>query len=207
MAMIDTSLWQLFLKGGFFMWPLLALSLVSMAVIVERIFFFFLKSYNFNTTLDSPIPQSYPSKVNPLTAVIIAYTSELEKGEEHCLNVGSREASHQVVRHERGLRILATIGMISPLIGLLGTVWGMVKAFAVMASEGANVSTADFADGIWTGLLTTVAGLVVAIPAVAASKVFEGRVERLTHDLNTLASHLKERHFPASSSKSSLDKE
>lgn len=212
MAMIDTSLWQLFLKGGFFMWPLLALSLVSISIIIERIFFFFLRSYNFSKTLDSSSHLSPSStldkgKGNPLITVILAYSSDLENGEEHCLNVGSREASHQVVIHERGLRVLATIGMISPLIGLLGTVWGMVQAFAVMASEGANVTTADFADGIWTGLLTTVAGLIVAIPAVTASKIFEGRVERLTHDLNTLASHLKERYFPAIPSKSDSDKD
>ena len=185
------------------MWPLLLLSFISAVIILERLLYFFLKSYRLSKTLDAP---ASASTANPLASVVTAYTADLEKGEEHCLNVGSREASRQVVNHERGLRVLAIIGMISPLIGLLGTVWGMVKAFAVMASQGANVSTADFADGIWTGLLTTVAGLVVAIPAVAASKVFEGRVERLVHDLNTLASHLKERHFPAILIKETADK-
>ena len=62
---------------------------------------------------------------------------------------------------------------------------------------GSEVSPADFADGIWTGLLTTVAGLLVAIPAVAASRMFEARVDKLSSDLNELASHLKERYFPS----------
>ncbi len=182
------------MKGGAFMYPLLFLSILSLIIILERIIYFAMRTYRFSQTLDGEVSEK---SNNPLQRVIFFYKSDLTKGEEHCLNVSTREAARQLRHHERGLKLLATIGAISPLIGLLGTVWGMVKAFAKMASMGESVSPADFADGIWTGLLTTVAGLLVAIPAVTASRIFESKVDRLNHDFNELFSHLKERHFPS----------
>jgi biopolymer transport protein ExbB len=74
----------------------------------------------------------------------------------------------------------------------------MVIAFSKIAKLGETVTPADFADGIWTGLLTTVAGLLVAIPAMAMARIFEARVDRLVHDLNELTSHLRERFFSRS---------
>ena len=71
----------------------------------------------------------------------------------------------------------------------------MVIAFSEIAALGDKVSPADFADGIWTGLLTTVAGLLVAIPAMSMAKIFEARVDRLVHDLNEVTSHLREWYF------------
>lgn len=191
--MADFNLWTLFQNGGAFMWPLLALSVLSLIIILERVIFFSIRAYKFRKSLETGTQGEIKTNTsNPLLKVIYTYRKGLSLGEEHCFNVSSREASRQIIQHERGLKMLSTIGAISPLIGLLGTVWGMVKAFASMAALGDKVSTSDFADGIWTGLLTTVAGLLVAIPAVTASRILESRVDRLNHDLNELASHLKE---------------
>jgi biopolymer transport protein ExbB len=129
---------------------------------------------------------------NPLVQVASAYMKGLAGGPEHVRNVTSREANRLLNRHERGLRLLATIGNIAPLIGLLGTVWGMVQAFANIAVLGDAVRPSDLADGIWTGLLTTVAGLVVAIPAIAMTRFYEARIDHLAHDLNEVVSHLDE---------------
>lgn len=195
---MDQNIWELFTKGGAFMWPLLILSSISLITIMERLLYFSSRRYRFTRELELSEDTGFPeNSVNPLKRVINAYFNGVEKGEEHCINVSSREASRQINQHERGLKLLATIGAISPLIGLLGTVWGMVKAFASMAALGEQVSPADFADGIWTGLLTTVAGLLVAIPAVTAARMFEARVDKLANDINELASHLKERYFPS----------
>ena len=71
----------------------------------------------------------------------------------------------------------------------------MVVAFSKIAKLGESVSPSDFADGIWSGLLTTVAGLLVAIPAMSMAKIFEARVDKLVHNLNELTSHLRERFF------------
>ena len=180
------------------MYPILALSVISCVVILERALFFSCNRYRLGETLrryqNSQANTSNP-KNNPIQKAIDSFKSGLEKGEIHCFNVGQRTAEQQIAKHERGLKLLATIGSIAPLVGLLGTVWGMVKAFSKIATLGDNVTPVDFADGIWTGLLTTVAGLLVAIPAVTASRLFEAKVDKLTRDFNELSSHLKEHYF------------
>ena len=190
---------ELFLKGGGFMWPLLALSVLSLVVIVERSWYFFRSRYRVGASLEALEKHrdgaSLEAGGNPLLIVGETFIAAASQGEEHAQNVSEREANRRINRHERGLRLLALIGAISPLIGLLGTVWGMVKAFAEIAVLGESVTPADFADGIWTGLLTTVAGLLVAIPAVAASRLFEGRVDQMGHDLNEVVSFLNEWFF------------
>lgn len=179
------------------MWPLLILSVIATIIIFERAIYFAMRRYRVSKAL-AAIREArdsggqLPTSKNPLIQVASAYLGGLDQGNEHVQNVTAREASRLLNRHERGLRLLATIGNISPLIGLLGTVWGMVGAFANIAALGDNVSPSDLAGGIWTGLLTTVAGLVVAIPAITMTRFFESRIDHLTHDLNETVSHLDE---------------
>ena len=192
---------DLFLSGGFIMWPLLVLSVISLTIIAERIVFYSRGKYRVGSSLNrireaadgkgGPLPKS-----NPLTHFAGIAIPNAKGSVTHFDNVAEREASRLLYLHERGLRMLALIGAISPLIGLLGTVWGMVLAFAQISSLGAKVTPADFADGISTGLMTTVAGLLVAIPAIACARLFEAKVDKLTTDLNEVASHLKEWFFP-----------
>ena len=181
------------------MWPLLILSLISLAVILERLVFYTVHRYRLSSVISS-VRETVASgeSANPLLSFASAFSTGRHQGEDHCLNVSERKASRLISSHERGIRILSLIAAISPLIGLLGTVWGMVIAFSKIATLGETVTPADFADGIWTGLLTTVAGLLVAIPAMAMAKIFEARVDRLVRDLNTLSSHLRETFFSKS---------
>ena len=188
------TLQELFEKGGGFMWPLLILAVITVLIVLERLIYYTLRQYRLSRAI-AELQQGAPSNTNPLTRVGSVFVEATSSGEEHTLNVTEREASRVIRQHERGLRILALIAAISPLIGLLGTVWGMVIAFSKIAKLGETVTPADFADGIWTGLLTTVAGLLVAIPAMAMAKIFEARVDKLVHDLNELTSHLRERFF------------
>ena len=76
----------------------------------------------------------------------------------------------------RGLEVIASL---SPLLGLLGTVLGMIKAFVRLESAGTKVDPAILAGGIWEALLTTAFGLSVAIPALAAFYILEGQVENV----------------------------
>lgn len=78
--------------------------------------------------------------------------------------------------HMKGIEMVANL---SPLLGLLGTVTGMVKVFAGISQTGSGVDPALLAGGIWEALLTTVAGLAVAIPALAAHYILEGRIEHI----------------------------
>lgn len=83
----------------------------------------------------------------------------------------------ETLRH--WLRPLETIAALAPLLGLFGTVLGMIGAFAALEAAGAQVDAATFAGGVWEALLTTAVGLAVAIPAVAAVNAFERRAERI----------------------------
>lgn len=192
---MEFTLQDLFIKGGGFMWPLLILAVITVLIVLERLIYYALRRYRISQTIDRLQHESAPSSANPLLQVGSIFVNASPEGEEHTLNVTERQASRVIRQHERGLRTLALIAAISPLIGLLGTVWGMVIAFSKIAKLGETVTPADFADGIWTGLLTTVAGLLVAIPAMSAARIFEARIDKLVHDLNELTSYLREHFF------------
>ena len=90
----------------------------------------------------------------------------------------------------RGLRPLDLIATIAPLIGLLGTVLGMIEAFQALQEAGNRADPAALAGGIWQALLTTAAGMAVAIPAGTALVWFESIADRLQDDLEDLATRL-----------------
>ncbi|WP_439105356.1 MotA/TolQ/ExbB proton channel family protein [Celeribacter marinus] len=87
----------------------------------------------------------------------------------------------------RGLELAATIG---PLLGLLGTVMGMIAAFQALQASGARADPATLAGGIWEALLTTAAGMAVAIPAQIALTWFEAAIDTLRHDMEDIATRI-----------------
>mgnify|MGYP003125246386 FL=1 len=115
-------------------------------------------------------------------AAIARYAMQLR----HNRDISEAEAREEVERVaglfmdrlSSGLRLLAAIAMLSPLIGLLGTVIGMIDAFKALEGAGSKVDPSILSGGIWVALLTTAAGLVVAIPATAAHQLVDGIVER-----------------------------
>ena len=90
----------------------------------------------------------------------------------------TRVAGLELDNLRSGLRLLALIANLSPLIGLLGTVLGMIRAFQALEAAGSRVDPSILSGGIWIALLTTAAGLIVAIPAAAAHNWMEGVVYR-----------------------------
>jgi len=87
-------------------------------------------------------------------------------------------ANAQIKQLQRGFRVLDTIAQIAPLIGLFGTVLGMITAFQALQQSGNSVDPSILAGGIWVALLTTAVGLAVAMPTSIALTYFESRVER-----------------------------
>ncbi len=87
----------------------------------------------------------------------------------------------------RGLELAVSVG---PLLGLLGTVTGMIESFQSLQAAGVRADTATLAGGIWEALLTTAAGMAVAIPAQIALVWFEGIVDRLRHDMEDAATQV-----------------
>ena len=102
----------------------------------------------------------------------------------------TRVAKKLLADASRGLRALELIGSIAPLLGLFGTVLGMIAAFQALQATGVRTDPAALAGGIWEALLTTAAGMAVAIPAVAALTWFEGVIARLRQDMEDMVSRI-----------------
>lgn len=101
-----------------------------------------------------------------------------------------RVARALLARARKGLRGLELAVTIGPLLGLLGTVTGMIGAFQALQEAGVNADPATLAGGIWEALLTTAAGMTVAIPAQIALSGFESVVDRLRHDMEDAATQI-----------------
>jgi len=121
-----------------------------------------------------------------------------EKGEdnsrsrlEHSENAIQRAIARQLLRYEASMIFLATIVSGAPFLGLLGTVWGVMEAFSAMS--GASASMRDLAPGVSAALLTTIAGLVVAIPSMFGYNFLIGKVKQLSTELENYASSLADR--------------
>ena len=101
-----------------------------------------------------------------------------------------RVGKQALMQARRGLRALELIATIAPLIGLLGTVLGMIEAFQALQAAGNRADPAALAGGIWQALLTTAAGMAVAIPAAMALSWFESICDRVQADLEDLATRI-----------------
>ncbi len=119
--------------------------------------------------------------------------------EQHALSEVERVAKRKLAETRAGLKFLELIATIAPLLGLLGTVLGMIAAFQAMQDAGVRSDPADLAGGIWEALLTTAAGMAVAIPATMAVSWLESQIDRLRLDLEDVATRIfLPRHEPVS---------
>ena len=180
---------ELFKAGGWVMWPILLCSIIAVAIIAER--FWSLRTKRI--TPKNLVAQVYQwEKVGHLDSkriVALRKSSPLGRilaaglvNRKHSRDV-MKESVEEVGRHvahelERFLNALGTIASISPLLGLYGTVLGMIKVFAVITTHGVG-DPSVLADGISTALITTAAGLSVAIPSLLFHRYFRGKVEDL----------------------------
>lgn len=119
-------------------------------------------------------------------AIRAVSTMPEEKAREETMRVAKRELANAAT----GLRALELIATIAPLLGLLGTVLGMIAAFQALQEAGSKADPALLAGGIWEALLTTAAGMAVAIPASVALTWFESVIDRIRRDLEDHASRI-----------------
>jgi biopolymer transport protein ExbB len=108
----------------------------------------------------------------------------------------TRFAKAELAEARSGLRVLELIATIAPLLGLLGTVLGMIEAFQALQDAGSRADPAALAGGIWEALLTTAAGMAVAIPASMALTWFESITDRIQGDLEDIATRIFTRGGP-----------
>lgn len=121
-----------------------------------------------------------------------AMTARLDPGlsEAQAREDTSRYARAQLVDLRSGLRALELIATTAPLLGLLGTVLGMIDAFQALQEAGSRADPAALAGGIWEALLTTAAGMAVAIPAGVALVWFESLCDRVQSDMEDIATRI-----------------
>lgn len=203
------SLWELFQRGGLVMWPLLAFSIVAFAIVVERAFAFLLQAGSYQAFVkrlherlgsDSTggaalqYAETDRTPLGRLTQVYLLHRGESEKSLDERLGL---EASQSLASMEQRLHWLSVIGAIAPMLGLLGTVLGLVEAFHQIEVQGGQVQPGDLAAGIWKALLTTVYGLIVALPTLAAWHLLQQRVSTVALQMQWLTARLNG-HFSRS---------
>jgi len=180
---------ELIKAGGLLMWPIILCSIISLAISAERFWSLQTKKiapknlvaqvwqWAKGGHLDARRIQDLRTG-SPLgrllAAGIVNYQHDREIMKESIEEVG-RHVAHEL---ERFLNTLGTIASISPLLGLLGTVIGMIKVFAVITTQGVG-DPSILAEGISEALITTAAGLTVAIPTLMFYRFFRGRVDEL----------------------------
>lgn len=125
-----------------------------------------------------------------LTALAIRGLTEQRLTEPRLREELARVGNDQLRSLRTGLRPLELIAGLAPLLGLLGTVLGMIEAFQALERNGTGVSPAILSGGIWQALTTTAVGLGIAIPAVASLSWLESRVERLGQEMDSLITRL-----------------
>ena len=182
-------MFELIRAGGFLMWPILACSIISMAIIAER-FWSLRQAKIAPTNLVANVWQWHKSdqldakriqalRTNSPLGMILA-AGLLNRKHSREIMKESIEEVGRLVAHglERFLNTLGTISSITPLLGLLGTVIGMIKVFTVITSQGIG-DPSILSEGISEALLTTAAGLSVAIPSLMFYRYFRGNVDDL----------------------------
>ncbi|RKY41576.1 MAG: MotA/TolQ/ExbB proton channel family protein [Candidatus Makaraimicrobium thalassicum] len=192
-----------FLKGGLLMWPIAFCSVMVAAISMERLYHFRRAKVNVPGLLTrvrkllsegdiheaEKLCRESSGPVARLLAVGLHIHPRSAREQERILaRVGSRELR----RLGKNLRNLGIIAHISPLLGLLGTVTGLIRAFIKIQELHGQVDAAVLAGGIWEALLTTAAGMSVAIPTIIAYHYFEGRVDDFSSQMKDAVQYLFE---------------
>ena len=184
------GLGQLFMKGGWLMWPLLLLGGVAIFIFVER-FMAIRKASTFDLNfmhrirdyiLDGKINVAVDlcKKTNsPIARMIEKGIERIGRPMSDIQTAIENVANLEVSKLENGLPFLATIAGGAPMIGFLGTVIGMVEAFMDMAAAGGTVDMSQLAGGMYVAMVTTVGGLCVGIPAYFGYNYLVARIEKL----------------------------
>jgi biopolymer transport protein ExbB len=180
-------MWALFNSGGWMMYPLGLFSVVAFAVFIEKIISLQNRRVltpevvhaieNLREPSDIPMAIRTCERYNtPLAHIVRAGLEEAESPGGDARQAMEDTGRREVKRLERYLVVLATAAAASPLMGLLGTVFGMIKVFSVISIEGVGVAS-RLSGGIAEALITTAFGLLIGIPALVAYNFFDSRVE------------------------------
>lgn len=192
-------MFQLFQKGGPVMWPLLVTSLVALTVAIERLIFIAREKARRRPDLVEKILAS-AEEGNIGAAVRAGQDSRdfvaktlvygLEHRDKSFSNALLRAANRELKRFNQGLPILDTIITLAPLLGLFGTVTGMIHAFGLLGARELDAPAA-ITGGIAEALIATAFGLVIAIVALIPFNYLNARLEEARHEIEDASNHLE----------------
>jgi len=194
-------MWELMVKGGWIMWPIMACSIVAAVLFFERVFHLhraqirpddFLNGiYTIvnrgNTAEAVSICDQTPGPVAHMVRAALLYSDELPENLKQTIN---KAGLGEVPRLEKNLGGLLTVAQIAPLLGLMGTVIGLVRVFMAMEQHAPLTEIGDLSAGIWQALATTAIGIGVSIPAFAGYNFLLSRVENITLNMEYAAEEI-----------------
>lgn len=202
--MIPDALIQFLDRGGPVLWLIALLSVLTLALILWKIWRFALVGAWSGTATQQAIALWTDGQTDAALATVagrrslrarLAHAAMSARLDPALTDEAAREETARVARSDlsaarEGLRALELIASIAPLLGLLGTVLGMIAAFQTLQEAGARADPAALAGGIWEALLTTAAGMAVAIPAGIALSWFDSIADRLQADMEDAATRI-----------------
>ncbi len=189
---------DLIFKGGPVMLILLGLSIISLTIILIKLIQFLKSDLHKINKIEPALKLISQNKIteakkilnnilHPASKIILVMLDSKNLSEEDTEDQISVEGEKELRNLEFLLKPLEVISNIAPLLGLLGTVIGMINAFSKLEDAGSRVDPAILAGGIWEALLTTAFGLIVAIPALAAFYWLDGRVDKTREEMRHIA--------------------
>ncbi len=193
---------DLFNRGGFTMWVLLILSVIAIAFIVERILTFSKTRLNpkkFASDLKTEITEKGAEagivlcneNPSPVAKILAPAIEKYRHGKAAMEEAIARAGTTELAFLDRGMLVLASIATVAPLVGFLGTVIGMIKAFGTIQAAG-EVNPADVAGGISEALITTATGLLIAAPVAIFHAFFTSKINSYQRDMEDGANELVE---------------
>jgi biopolymer transport protein ExbB len=204
MDLYKMNLWQLFLSGGPVMWPILLCSIFALAISLEKVWYLHKMAIDTQEFLKRIMDkmkrhetkealQICDGTKSPIARILKAGILKYDRQRPQIIEAIEDASLYEIPHIEKNLTTLATIAHVSPLLGLLGTVTGMVRCFQTIQAKSTSfhpVSPGDLAGGIWEALLTTVAGLIVAIPTFVVYNYLASRINHFILEMEKASTEL-----------------
>jgi biopolymer transport protein ExbB/TolQ len=200
MSDLIDSLMKAFHNGGFGMYPIAAALVFALAIVVERIYVLYvessvdkdaflqgLKKHIYAGDLDKAISYCAGQKRTPLVSVIKAGLMNVPKGDDDVQAAMDEATLRESPKIERRTGYLAMISNVATLLGLLGTIVGLIRCFGAVANANPADKATILSQGISEAMYCTAFGLTVAIPALVLYSVLQGRTQTMVDDINESA--------------------